>query len=80
MCLIVAETHRSIPDATAVYETSTRKRKTGGCGGRTMYSAGATNSTVPSVSSGRSRRSRRSPFASSSQKYSLETAVGAVWR
>lgn len=42
-----------MPLLTADMETSMRKKYTGGMGGRTIYSAGATNSTVPFVSSGR---------------------------
>ena len=42
-----------IPLLTADIETSMRKKYTGGIGGRTIYSAGATNSTEPLVSSGR---------------------------
>jgi hypothetical protein len=42
------------PDATAGWLTSTMKKCTGGMGGRTMYAAVATYSTVPAASSGRS--------------------------
>lgn len=42
----------SRPDWTAATETSIRKKYEGGIGGRTIYSVGATNSTLPLESSG----------------------------
>ena len=47
VCTSVSATQRTMPEATDAYDTSMTKRKTGGCGGRTMYSAAATNSTEP---------------------------------
>ena len=64
----------TMPHATAAAETSTTKTYTGGCGGRTMYSPGATSSTQPLQSSGRCRRSRRWPLSSRWQKYELGTS------
>lgn len=43
----------SIPLLIADIDTSMRKKYIGGIGGRTIYSVGATNSTLPLVSSGR---------------------------
>ena len=43
----------NIPLLTADIETSIRKKYSGGIGGRTIYSVGATKSTLPLVSSGR---------------------------
>lgn len=43
----------NIPLLTAAIETSIRKKYSGGIGGRTIYSVGATKSTLPLVSSGR---------------------------
>lgn len=43
----------SIPLLIADIDTSMRKKYIGGIGGRTIYSVGATNSTLPFVSSGR---------------------------
>ena len=47
----------SMPLDTDAYVRSMRNTYTGGCGGRTMYSRGATNSTIPELSSGRCHRS-----------------------
>jgi hypothetical protein len=63
----------TIPDFTADNETSIRKKYTGGIGGRTIYSVGATNSTLPLESSGLSSASRRRPFSSKGLKYSTGT-------
>ena len=52
------------PFATPAALTSMTKTKTGACGGRTMYSTGATNSTLPRLSSGREAASTRTPCAS----------------
>ena len=51
----------SIPLDIAVYDTSNTNMNTGGMGGRTMYSAGATISTMPWLSSGRFSWSKRVP-------------------
>ena len=51
------------PDCTAAGFTSTQKNNAGAMGGRTMYSAGATYSTLPRHSSGRSVQSWRLPSA-----------------
>lgn len=63
---IVFATTPSMPVATAPADTSITNTKTGGCGGRTMYSPGATSSTDPLQSSGRCCLSRRSPVSGSS--------------
>ena len=46
-----------------------------GCGGRTMYSPGATSSTEPFDSSGRWSLSLRLPRSSNWQKYELGTSL-----
>ncbi len=43
-----------------------------------MYSVGATYSTLPQESSGLSSASRRLPFSSREQKYSMGTAAHSV--
>lgn len=54
----------SIPLLTAETDTSMRKKYRGGMGGRTIYSVGATNSTLPFASSGRWSASILLPVAS----------------
>lgn len=66
----------SMPQWTAVIDTSMRKKYNGGIGGRTIYSVGATNSTLPLVSSGRKSISFLLPLASKVQKYSGGTVKG----
>mmetsp|Transcript_28698 Transcript_28698/g.93220 ORF Transcript_28698/g.93220 Transcript_28698/m.93220 type:complete len:225 (-) Transcript_28698:810-1484(-) len=71
---MAATADSSMPDATAWYDTSITNTYTGGCGGRTMYSAGATISTSPRASSGRRSRSSRVPAASRRPKYAGGTS------
>mmetsp|Transcript_8916 Transcript_8916/g.20836 ORF Transcript_8916/g.20836 Transcript_8916/m.20836 type:complete len:218 (-) Transcript_8916:678-1331(-) len=66
--LIVATAQFSIPELTAPALTSITKTYTGACGGRSMYSDGATSSTEPLHSSGRWALSRRCPSSSRWEK------------
>ena len=58
----------SAPRETLAALTSMTNTYTGACGGRTMYSTGATNSTLPMLSSGREAVSTRTPSASVGEK------------
>lgn len=66
-----------MPLLAAAIETSMRKKNNGGIGGRTIYSVGATNSTLPFVSSGRWSKSTLLPVASKWAKYSPGTKNGS---
>ena len=58
----------TMPQPTAVADTSMTKKKEGGIGARTMYSAGATHSTEPVLNSGCVPLSRRAPVAGSREQ------------
>jgi hypothetical protein len=65
---MIAQAVASTPEASAEKETSRTKTYAGACGGRTMYSTGAMNSTEPRESSARSRASARTPCSSHAEK------------
>mmetsp|Transcript_98151 Transcript_98151/g.274786 ORF Transcript_98151/g.274786 Transcript_98151/m.274786 type:complete len:200 (-) Transcript_98151:133-732(-) len=62
--LMLETTVSNMPVTTAVYDTSMTNMKTGGCGGRTMYSPGAMYSTAPLCNSCLWYRSTRLPVSS----------------
>jgi hypothetical protein len=66
--LIAPTAAPTMPHPTAVADTSMTKKKEGGIGARTMYSAGATHSTLPWDSSGWVPQSRRAPVAGSREQ------------